>query len=175
MASCKVLFCLSSCCYSNPRKICFQFSKMETSACNFENPCQGPYLLFWSALFDMWSPQRSSKGTDPSRQTSASHKGSLPVDSCPLSNEKAYGKATNSQTLILSPSPQPVRESSHIKRLSFRAPRSSLPWRGLSPTFPRKPTWILKILPLTHAPFERWWELTLFSIGQQESWVLLLF
>lgn len=30
----------------NPEKGCFQFSKTETSACNFENPCQGSRLLF---------------------------------------------------------------------------------------------------------------------------------
>lgn len=38
---------LSVPCYChNPEKGCFQFSKTETSACNFENPCQGSRLLF---------------------------------------------------------------------------------------------------------------------------------
>lgn len=48
------------------KDLCFQFSEMETSACNFENPCQGPRLKFWSALSDIWteSPEKF-KGKRP--------------------------------------------------------------------------------------------------------------
>lgn len=67
----------------------FQFSEMETSACNFANPSQGPFLLFCCCCFD-WlpltckqNPQRSSKGKDPSGQTSVSHKGRLFMRSHP--------------------------------------------------------------------------------------------
>lgn len=64
---------LAMCCFVCPlllqqskKDLCFQFSEMETSACNFENPCQGPRLLFWSALSDMWaeSPEKF-KGNRP--------------------------------------------------------------------------------------------------------------
>jgi hypothetical protein len=52
---------LAMCCFVCPlllqqfkQDLCFQFSEMETSVCNFENPCQSPRLLFWSSLSDMW-------------------------------------------------------------------------------------------------------------------------
>lgn len=58
-ASCKVLFCLSPVTAAIQKPWCFQFSKTETSACNFAKPCQGSRLLFRSTLSDMWTVPRA--------------------------------------------------------------------------------------------------------------------
>lgn len=77
------------------------------------------------------SLQRSSKGKDPSRQTSASHKGSLLVDSCPPWNESSQqsSQCSDPKSIPL-PWPQTKMESGQIKRLILGPPRSSLLWRG---------------------------------------------
>lgn len=82
----------------------FQFSEMETSACNFENPCQGPlFCCFdWLSLTCKQNPQRSSKRKDPARQTSAFHKGRLFMHSHPLWNEEPEFENNK----FISPSPK---------------------------------------------------------------------
>lgn len=114
---------LATCCFVCPlllqqskKDLCFQFPEMETSACNFENPCQGPRLLFWSALSDMWaeSPEKF-KGKRPSRQTSASHKGSLPMDSFPLWNKSMRQNHESSEANSNPHSPCPGHKELGVK------------------------------------------------------------
>lgn len=94
------------CCCSNPRRICVSNSLKWRHLCAILKTL----VRVLVCCFDQFSltcgqgPQRSSKGKDPSRQTSASHKAAclwIPVP-CRM---KAHSKAMNAQTLIPSPSP----------------------------------------------------------------------
>lgn len=76
------------CCYSNPKKICVSNSlKWRHLHAILKSLSRSSFTVLISSLWHVGSLQRSSKGKDPSRQTSASHKGSLPMDSCPLWNK----------------------------------------------------------------------------------------
>lgn len=88
-ASCNVLFC-PCCCYSNSNKISVSSSpKWRHLHAILKALVRVLFHCFdWLSLTCKQNPQRTSKGKDPSRQTSASHKGKLFVHSHPLWNEE---------------------------------------------------------------------------------------
>lgn len=116
------------------KDLCFQFSEMETSACNFDNPCQGPPLLFSSALSDMWttSPEKF-KGKRPLQANKCFPSGppacgGIPV---PCRMKASHDKAMNIRTQFHPPNPSPrgrergrrrERERYQIKRAPGSSP-----------------------------------------------------
>ena len=122
----------------------------------------------------MWNPQRSSKGKDPSRQTSASHKGSLSVDSCPPLNESTWQsqECLDTNSILLS-SPSLRRRGVNSKDWGLEPLEVHFHERGCLLPFNGSPHKSSKLCPLYMPHFEEWWEITLVSIGQQKSWVSL--
>lgn len=118
--SCKVLFCLSPFAAVIQKRLCFQFPKMETSACNFENHCQGSHLLFWSALSDMWTVPRAVQ-----REKTPLGKQVLPIraaslDSCPLWNKS---KRQSHECSSLNSYPTPAQEGEwSVQKAQVRTP-----------------------------------------------------
>lgn len=146
------------CCYSNPKKICVSNSlKWRHLHAILKILVRVlVYCFDQLSLTCGQSLQRSSKGTDPSRQTSAFHTGVLPVDSCPPWNKSMKQSYERSEANSVPTSPaQPTTKCGQIKRLRLELPRSSFLQSRLCLNFHVNP-WGPKILPLTHAPFEGW-------------------
>lgn len=89
-ASCNVLFC-SCCCYSNSNKISVSsLLKWRHLYAILQTLVRVLFFCFdWLFLTCKQTPLWSSKGKDPSRQTSAPHKGRLFMHSHPLWNEES--------------------------------------------------------------------------------------
>lgn len=134
-------------CYSNPRKICVSNS-LKWKHLPAILTILVRVLLYYSHQLSLTCgprPQRSSKGKDPSRQTSASHQGRLPVEEflSPVEWKHPMTKPWISGPNSILPTPAPEgergrrreRERYQIKR----APGSSPLWRGWYPAFPREP------------------------------------
>lgn len=142
------------CCYSNPRKMCVSNSPEQKHLCAILEILVGvPVYYFDQFSLTCGIPREVQREKTPlGKQVLPIRAGCLWI---PVPHwMKAHGKATNAQTLIPSSSPaESKKERGQSKRLRFGAPWSSLPWRGVSLTFPWKPTWVLKTLPLIHAPF----------------------
>lgn len=151
----QALFCLSLVAIAIQER-CVSNSPKQKHLCAILKILVGvPVYYFDQFSLTCGIPREVQREKDPSRQTSASIRAGclwIPVPHW----MKAHGKATNTWTLIpSSSSPAWVWEGGSIQRLRFGAPWSSLPWRRVSLTFPCKPTWVLKTLPLIHAPFLR--------------------
>lgn len=101
-ASCNVLFC-SCCCYSNSNKISVSsLLKWRHLYAILQTLVRVLFFCFdWLFLTCKPTPLWSSKGKDPSRQTSAPHKGRLFMHSHPLWNEESELETNK----FISPSP----------------------------------------------------------------------
>lgn len=129
----------------------------------------------FTVLISSWHVDRVPRAVqreDSSRQTSASNESSLPVDSCPPSNESTGRSCECSEPNSYPAVPCPEGEWSD-QRFGIGPPQTSCLWRGLPPTFSCEPMQALNVLPLSVPRFERWQEATLFSTGQRESWGLV--
>lgn len=133
MASCNLLFCLSPVATAIQKTICVSNSLKWRHLHTILKMLVRVLIYCFDqlSLTCGQSPQRSSKGKDPSRQTSASQKGRLPMDSCPQRSEST-SKTMNAQSLNSSPAP-PAQEAGHSnQKAQVRTPSKFMSVKGIT-------------------------------------------